>query len=117
MTACDNSLSYHFVLSKMNVYGNADNEIPSSITLVRLPSGDQLFINEVPVPSQSWKYDSADRILLWRKLFGGGHLLLAQNGRGATGIIGPSSGYGSVRATAITRFAFDIRPTFGATFI
>lgn len=111
---------YHFSISAMKVPGNTAKNLPEFITLLRPlpgdPSKDQLFIDQVPVPARLWSYDPVDRKLLWRVSFGGGHLNILQNGKGAVGVVGSGAELSSVKASCTNHFDCDIALSAGAVY-
>jgi hypothetical protein len=104
----------------MDTPGNSQEPIPKRVTLLRInpaePAADQLFIDQVPVPREAWRYDPVDRTLSWQGLHGGGHLYLHHDGRGAVGTIGPEHSPCSVTAGARAQFLCSVALNSGATY-
>jgi hypothetical protein len=113
-------LVYDFVIERMKTFGNSTEAIPSRVILLRAEHGDsaddQLFIDQLPIPREAWRYDVADRIISWRGAFGGGHLYVSHDGVGAFGNIGAAHKPCSVSATAKAVFDCDVALDTGATY-
>lgn len=110
---------YDFVIERMKTFGNSQEAIPTSLVLLRLDpldsSQDQLFLDQMPIPREAWRYDVADRIISWRGAFGGGRLHVSHDGLGAYGNIGVGHDPCSVAAGARAVFDCDVALNTGAT--
>ena len=112
--------SFHFAIRRMENFGNSQQPIPERITLLRPnpsePADDQLFLDQLPIPRDAWRYDTHDKVLIWKGAFGGGHLYLHHNGRGAVGNIGSAPNPCSVRASFTANFSCAVALDCGVTF-
>jgi|GEM_PF-1278761 len=113
--------TYEFLIHRMETFGNPRHPLPSRITLLRPDpkdaTADQLFVGELPIPRDAWRYDAHDRILSWRGAYGGGHLHLSHDGLGATGNIGADHEPCSVLAASTARVTSDVALNVGATYV
>jgi hypothetical protein len=113
-------LQYDFVIERMKTFGNSQEAIPARLILLRLDpldsSQDQLFLDQMPIPREAWRYDVADRIISWRGAFDGGHLHVSHDGLGAYGNIGVGHDPCSVAAGARAVFDCDVALNTGATY-
>lgn len=113
--------AYDFVIAPMEVAGASNNAIPSRLVLLRHDpsdtSKDQLFLDQLPIPREAWRYDTADRIISWRGAYGGGHLHVSHDGLGAYGNIGKAENTLSVSAGAQAVFDCDVALDVGATYV
>ena len=107
-TSLHRAEAYDFVIHPMQAYGNPDIPIPKQVVLLRPdpadPSGDQLFLDHLPVPREAWRYDPLDHIISWKGAFGGGHLHFDRQGRSITGNIGAEHTSCSVQGGARAQF-------------
>ncbi|USX14533.1 hypothetical protein NHH88_01670 [Oxalobacteraceae bacterium OTU3CAMAD1] len=115
-----NDFFYHFSMSKMDATGNADLEIPKTLTLCSanvhgIPEG-QLFLDHVPVPRSNWRYDEHDKILLWSGAFGSGQLHLRHDGAGGVGVVARDMAMVSVQASVTAQFLCDVALDAGVVF-
>lgn len=112
---------YDFVIERMKTFGNSQEAIPTRLILLRHdpldPSQDQLFLDQMPIPREEWRYDVADRIISWRGAFDGGHLRVSHDGLGAYGNIGVGHNPCSVAAGARAVFDCDVALNTGATYV
>lgn len=112
---------YDFVIERMKTFGNSQEAIPTRLILLRLDpldlSQDQLFLDQMPIPREAWRYDVADRIISWRGAFDGGHLHVSHDGLGAYGNIGVGHDPCSVAAGARAVFDCDVALNTGATYL
>ncbi|SFH63526.1 hypothetical protein [Albimonas pacifica] len=94
---------------------------PTSVILVRPEQGDlageQLFIDHVPVPRESFRYDAHDRVLTWEGPHGGGRLHLTHDGTGGVGTVGSAEAVISVTAAATAVFDCDVAPDAGVAYV
>ncbi|MBZ9751539.1 Ig domain-containing protein [Deinococcus sp. HMF7604] len=115
----DRSEAHLFTLSRMNTFDNGAGPLPGQVTLLRPdvhdPSQDQLFLDQLLLPRDAWRYDSHDRRLSWRGAFGGGQLTLTTS-RGGTGVIGPVDAPINVDASSTANFLCDMALNTGATY-
>ncbi|MEV7037781.1 hypothetical protein [Amycolatopsis sp. NPDC051061] len=109
-------LHQDFVVERMDTFANSQRPIPTRVTMVLTAGEDQLFLDQLPIPCDSWAYDAHDRVLTWHGAFGGGHLRLSHDGSGAHGTVGPEHDLCSVTAGARARFACDVALDCGATY-
>ncbi|MBF0143815.1 MAG: hypothetical protein HQL59_10220, partial [Magnetococcales bacterium] len=109
------------VINRLESYGNHQHEIPRRVTLVRhdpaVAGGEQLFIDQVPVPQEAFHYDAHAKTLRWEGAFGGGQLHLSHNGTGAVGAIGGASAAVSVSAGAQAQFSCAVATNCGASYV
>lgn len=116
----DHPRTLDFLIQRRPRAGSSTGSIPSRLVLVRLDprdaSGDELFLDQIPIPRDAWRYDPQDRVLSWSAAFGGGHLYLSRDGRSATGNIGPLSDLVSVVGSAKAVFTCDVALGCGATY-
>ncbi|MES2732534.1 MAG: Ig domain-containing protein [Bacteroidota bacterium] len=112
--------AYDLVISRMENFGNSTQAIPERVTLLRPnpsdPSSEQLFLDQLPIPREAWRYDAQDRILSWQGAFGGGHLHIYSNSLGAVGNIGAAHNPCSVRAGARAQFNCAVALDCGASY-
>lgn len=112
---------HEFVVRRMDTHDNDHHDIPHTITLLQPDhnnaSTEQLFIDHIPVPRDAWSYDTHDKILRWRGLFGGGQLHLHGTGRGAVGMIGDGLHAVSVTAGARAQFLCSVALNCGAAYV
>ena len=112
---------YNFVIQRMKNFGNGQAPIPARVTLLRPnpnnPSEDQLFIDQMPLPRDVWRYDTHDRILSWKGAYGGGQLYLHHGSEGATGTIGSDLIPTSVSATVTWSYSCDVALNTGAKYV
>lgn len=110
---------HNFVISAKDVFGNPDIPLPKNLTLLRLKpndsSGDQLFLDHVPVPREAWAFEKHDRVLTWKGAFGGGQLFIHHNGRGLHGVIGGVKNTCSVNGSARVQFTCAVANDAGVT--
>ncbi|HEX6342106.1 hypothetical protein [Umezawaea sp.] len=107
---------HDLLLHRMGTSGNSDRDIPGRVTVVLADEG-HLFLDQVPIPRDAWTYDEHDRVLTWRGAYGGGTLLLAHDGRGAHGTVGPAHDLCSVAAGARAQFLCDVALDCGAGYV
>lgn len=77
---------------------------------------DELFIDKVPLPRDSWSYDSHDRILIWRGVSGGGKLHLSHDGHGGHGVVGDPLQPTTVQVGTTVTFLCDVASNCGAEY-
>ncbi|HYC92025.1 MAG TPA: hypothetical protein VEO54_22625 [Thermoanaerobaculia bacterium] len=110
-----------FRIRRYESYGNSQAPIPERLLLIRPtpgdPSGDQLFLDQVPLPRDAWRFDEQDRIISWHGAYGGGHLYLTHQDLGATGNIGVAHDPVSVMAASTAHFLCDVALNTGATYL
>jgi hypothetical protein len=113
--------AYDFVISAMDTHNNDGIAIPKKVTLLRPFPGktslDQLFIDQLPMPREAWRFDDHDLVLSWDGAFGGGHLHIHHDGRGCTGNIGPVYDHCSVKGAATASYLCDVALDTGATYV
>jgi hypothetical protein len=110
-----------FRIRRGESYGNSQDPIPERLLLIRPtpgdPAGDQLFLDQIPLPRDAWRFDEDDRIISWRGAYGGGHLYLTHQDLGATGNIGVAHAPVSVTAAATASFLCNVAQNTGATYV
>ncbi|QBR03766.1 hypothetical protein [Paraburkholderia pallida] len=93
--------------------------LPRRLLLVRSgkhDSSDQLYLDQVPVPREAWSFDSHDNVLMWRGVFGGGHLFLTQNSKRAIGNVRLGVSPVAVQASAFSVFDCQVAPDCGINY-
>ncbi|KAA2240902.1 hypothetical protein F0L74_20335 [Chitinophaga agrisoli] len=92
----------------MNTFNNTDKAIPTRVILLRpdpaQPHNHQLFIDQLPIPRNAWRFDDHEDTLTWNGAHGGGKLHFYNNGLGAHGVIGDQLDPCSVNASARAQF-------------
>ncbi|WP_159012638.1 hypothetical protein [Bradyrhizobium sp. S69] len=78
---------------------------------------DQLFIDQVPVPRDAFRFDPHDHILSWRGLFGGGQYHLSVNRRSGSGVVGAGLNPAGIEATQVVSFVCDVATDCGAQYV
>jgi len=117
----DRSEAINLVLNTVDGAGDDNPHTPRRLLLLRPDRSnqvlDQLFIDKIPVPRESWSFDPHDRILSWSDAHGGGHLFLSHDSMGGHGNLGDPLFPRTVQATATTSFLCDVALNCGAKYV
>jgi hypothetical protein len=112
---------FDFYINSMECHNNDDIPIPTHLVLLRPNpqdnTHDQLFIDQTPIPKDTWSYHAHDRVLRWKGLFGGGQLHVSHDGLGAHGCVGQLGAMHSVKASSKAQFLCEVALNTGAKYV
>lgn len=103
---------YNLLLKPLkNNDGNSD-QYPANILLLRpeprRPEQSSLFLNRIPVPREKWHYDTKDKVIRWKGLYGGGEIFLSRKERGGLAKVGKPGLRIPLRVTSRVSFLCDV---------
>lgn len=110
-----------FSLQPMDYISKVKRAIPSRLLMVRInpddPSADQLYLDDIPVPREAWRFNTDDHILIWHGAYGGGHIQFGQEGKICSGIIGRLNNRVNVSGGSRIQFTCQVALDAGVTYI
>lgn len=111
----------NFSIQPMEYIPKVKGAIPSRLLMIRInpddPSADQLYLDDIPVPREAWRFNSDDHILIWHRAYGGGYIQFDPEGKICTGIIGRLNTRVNVSGGSQTQFTCQVALNAGVTYI
>lgn len=110
-----------FRLSKMKNHRNADRSFPSSLLMIRIneedPGADQLYLDHIPVPRESWSFDKRDRVLCWHGAYGGGRIKFSYDSKTCSGAVGEMNNTVNIAGGAKVQFTCQVALDAGVAYL